>query len=484
MAVAKKKLEPPARGSMASILARMAADSGVRVSTAVDYSKNWRYLTFMDPKTGLPSIAHEWLLGAAGFRAGTINQFTALYATGKSSVCMLEYASAMRNGGAYCAHLETEGAGMSADRIAQFGLDPNQLAVPERCDSFEDAVAFIDTFRCIIRGGDGGSVSDLGRKSATKFRREDAEDPDCTKPILIGVDSLSALGKDDNTKLDITDVAKTQQISWLTVKIREWLRQKALVYQNQLVTLFLTTHQTEKIQMGLAMPGMKPEKTSIAGNAIGMFDTVKLEFTSRAWKAKSAQEQRKYGVEPDVEIGTVIGLTTEKNKLGPDHRRVDLYLSDTEGFDFTHTDAVYLLENKGSPFAKGVGIFKGESLCGRDSGGIYCKPLGDRKFKFEQDFVEAFYSNKEILDTCREGLRIRGYGLPHETKYKDSYDENGMFIGSGTPEEREAAKKRYAEAQHQEALEWAKKQNEAHLKAAEADKADLEMSIVPPFDNR
>lgn len=431
MAVAKKKLEPPARGSIASILSRMATDSGVRVSTAEDYAKSWRYLTFVDPKSGLPSIAHEWLIGAAGFRAGTVNQLTALYAGGKSSVCMLEYASACRNGGAYCAHLETEGAGMTADRIAQFGIDPGHLVVPERCDSFEDAVAFVDTFRCIIRGGDGGSINDLGRKSATKFRKEEAEDPDCTKPILIGIDSLSALGKDDNTKLDITDVAKTQQLSWLSVKIREWMRQKALVYQQQLVTLFLTTHQTDKIQIGMAMPGMKQETSSIAEKAVGMFDTIKLEFYPRPWKAKSAQEQRKYGVEPDVEMGTIINLHTAKNKLAPDHRRIDLYLSDTEGFDLVHTDTIYLIENKGSPFAKGMNIFKGENLCGRDSGGIYCRPLGDRKYKFEQDFIEAFYSNKEILDTCREGLRIRGYGLPHETKYKSQYDANGNWIGDG-----------------------------------------------------
>lgn len=416
--MAKRKLEGPPKGSIQSLLAKMSAATGISASTAVDYAKNWRYLTFMDPKTGLPSIAHEYLIGASGFRAGTMNQFRALYAKGKSSLCMLEYASAFRNGGAWCAHLETEGAGMSAARIAQFGLDPNQLAIPNKTDSFEDAVAFIDTFRCIIRGGDGGSINELGRKSATKFKKEDAEDPDCEKPIIIGVDSLSALGKDENTRLDIADMGKTQQISWLTVKIREWMRQKAQIYQEQLVTLFLTTHETQKIQMGpMAMVG-GPKKTSIAGDAIGMFDTIGIDFGAKDWKDRSGQL-----------VGTEIMLKTFKNKLSQAGRSVSLFLTKEDGFDCIHSDAEFLL-GKDSPFADGKGIFSGSRLCYKHSQGITCKPLGDKTFKTEEEFVRAFYDNKEVLDTCRNGLRIVGYGLPHEKRFESQYDENGFWIGS------------------------------------------------------
>lgn len=414
----RKKLNEPRKGSMQSLLAKMAENSGMKVSTAEDYAKNWRYLTFKDPKTGLPSIAHEYLIGAAGFRAGTINQFRALFAKGKSSLCMLEYASAFGNGGAWCAHLETEGAGMSAPRIAQFGMDPSQLVIPDAVNSFEDAVEFIDTFRCIIRGGEGGSINELGRKSATKFKKEDAEDPNNEKPILIGVDSLSALGKDDNTKLDIADMAKTQQISWLTVKIREWLRQKAMVYQRDLVTLFLTTHETQKLQMGPMAAFAGPKKTSIAGDAIGMFDTVGIDFTAKDWRDKSK-----------AIAGTEITLKAFKNKLAQAGRSVSLFLSKEDGFDMIHSDAEFLL-GPDSPFADGKGIFKGSRLCYRHAGGITCTPISDKPFKSEEEFVRAFYENKDILAQARDGLRIVGYNLPHEEKYKSQYDENGMWIGS------------------------------------------------------
>ena len=68
--MAKAKLEGPRKGTMQSLMGRMYADFGVQMTTGEEFSKTWRYLTFTDPKTGLPSIAHEWIVGAAGFRAG------------------------------------------------------------------------------------------------------------------------------------------------------------------------------------------------------------------------------------------------------------------------------------------------------------------------------------------------------------------------------------------------------------------------------
>jgi hypothetical protein len=414
----KKKLDNgPAKGSMAALLARMSEDFGVRAKTATDYSKDWRFLKFRDPHTKLPSIAHEYLLQACGFRAGTVNQFRGLAATGKSSLCYLEYGSSLLDdSGSFCAHIETEGAGMSDTRTAQFGVDPSSIALPDGCGSFEEAVAFVDTFRCIIRGGDGGSINDMGRKSATKFKKEDAEDPDCTKPILIGIDSLSNLGKEDNTKLDIADMSKTAQLSWLTVKIREWLRQKARVYERDLLTLFLTTHETQLIKIGPMAGYGPPEKTSVAGNAIKMFDTVAIDFAKKDWKDRN-----------NIVVGDELQLKTFKNKLGRAGKHVSLFLTKENGFDMIHSDAEFLL-GKDSPFADGAGIFDGTRLCYRHAGGITCRPLGDRAFKSEEEFVRAFYDNKDVLDTCRDGMRIYGYGLPHETKYRNEFVD-GVYVG-------------------------------------------------------
>ena len=413
----RKKLDTgPAKGSMSFVLDKLRQD-GLIVTTAEDYSKNWRYLTFVDPKTGLPSIAHEYVIGAAGFRAGTVNQLRGLAAAGKSSLCMLEYASAIRNGGAFCAHVETEGGGMSNTRTAEMGIDPSNLIVPDDITSFEAVVQFVDTLRCVIRGGLGGSVNDLGRKSATKFKAEDAADPDRTKPILIGIDSLSNLGKEDDTQQDVSDMSKAKQPGWLPRQVKAWLRAKAKQYERDLLTMFLTSQETVKIATG-ASSFMPPEKTSVAGDAIKFFDTVAIDVSVKDWKDRAG-----------IPVGREMMLKTFKSKLScAAGRRVSLFLTKENGFDMIHSDAEFLL-GKDSPFADGAGIFPGTRLCYRHAGGISCRPLGDKSLRTEEEFVRAFYDNKEVLDTCRNGLRIMGYGLPHETKYKGQFDEKGLYIG-------------------------------------------------------
>lgn len=421
--MAKKQLNTPEKGSIAALMGRMADMSGLRASTGEEYSSEWRYLTFVDPKTGLPSLAHEYLVGAAGFRAGTINQLRGLAGTGKSSLCMLEYASAVRNGGAYCAHLETEGAGMRRGRIAEFGLNPKNLVIPDDTNSFEKVVEFVDTLRCLIRGGDGGSINDLGRRSATKFKREDAEDPDRTKPILIGIDSLSNLGKDEDTKNDISDMSKSKQPGWLPRQIKAWFREKAKKYERDLLTLFLTSQETTKIQTG-GGAYLPPEKTSVAGDAIKFFDTIAIDMSIKDWKDDKTK----------VKLGREMTLKVFKNKLaGGEGKKVVFYLTNHDGFDMIHTDVEFLLDKAISPFGEAAGIFKGSDLIRRDAWGITCKPLSDTKFKTEEEFIRALYANEDLLATIRNGMRIYGYGLPHEDKYKANYGDN--LLWKGEPQE-------------------------------------------------
>lgn len=423
-----KKLQAPPLGGIAGICARMSDKFGVPAETAEQAADNISYLTFVDPHTGLPSIAHEYLIGASGFRNGTVVQFRGVGGTGKSAFCMLEYASANRNGTAYCGHVETEGALMTRSRIAQFGLHPGLLAIPKGINSFEKCTEFIDTFRCMIRGGDPkGSISEAGRKSATKFKAEDAEDPDCKYPILIGVDSMSALGKDDNVHTDIADMSKTAQIGWFSVKVREWLKQRVELYKAQNLTLFLTTHETKQIDMGPAKGYGGPKKTSIAGEAIKQYDTVALDFTANDWKGADGSA-----------IGKIIGLKTFKNRLVREGRRVAFYLTDEHGFDMIHTDATFLMSEFGPFKTKGYGYINSE--CKRDGYGITCPAvLGDgKRTKSEEEFVRALYDKPELLADIRNAYRVCGYGLPHETTYQNEYDENHLYIGP-QPDARESS---------------------------------------------
>ena len=75
----------------------------------------------------------------------------------------------------------------------------------------------------------------------------------------------------------------------------------------------------------------------------------------------------------------------------------------------------FLLKHPESPFTK-------EELY-RHSQGITCKPLSNKSFKTDEEFLRALYENTDTLHVIREGLRIRGFGFDFEAKYTPSPEE-------------------------------------------------------------
>ena len=407
----KKSVLPPEQGGskVSQLIGRLAAKHS-NIMTAEQAMKNWTYIDFMDPKTGLPSIAQEWFIGARGFVAGRIAQLRATYSKGKTSYCMLQYGAAQKQYDAFCYHVETEGSATPADRIFAIGADPKTLLQAEH-SSLEDCLASIDELVCEVRGGFGGSIGAAGRAVKTVYT--DPIDPDCEHPILIGVDSLSALGRQERVETDIADLSKAAQIGNTARTMREFFKDRVQRFNQKKVFLMLTTHETVKIDVGVkAFAG--PQKTSVAAEAIGIHVSYGIDFDSGKWMDKSK----------GIQIGDVIKLKTFKNKISPRNRAIELYLTTNNGFDLIHTDAEFLINHPASPFADGAGIFEGSKLCSRNAWGISCKPLSDKTFKSEEEFVRAFYDNTDMLNTIREKMRIRGFGFDFETKY-DQYDSEG-----------------------------------------------------------
>lgn len=401
MAKAKKELKPTVEETgIQRLMARMAAKHA-NVMTATEAMRRVRYMDFMDPHTGLPSITQEYLIGARGFLAGRMTQLRATYSKGKSSFCLLQYAAAQKSSDAYCLHIETEGAMAPADRIAMIGADPDSLLQSE-CSSLEDCCSMIDELVCEIRGGFGGSIGDMGRTVKTKYT--DPIDPGCDAPIIIGVDSLSALGKEERVQQDVADVGKVPQVGQTAKMLREYFRNRIQRFNQKQVALFLTTQETVKLEMGMkAFAG--PQKTSVAAEAIGIHATFGIDFDSAKWLDKNRGEQ----------IGDILKLKTFKNKWSPRNRAVELYLTTNNGFDLIHTDAEFLLNHPASPFSGNSDLFSGDKLCYRHSAGITCKPLSDKSFKTEEEFVRAFYENKDMLQAIRNDMKIRGFGFDWET---------------------------------------------------------------------
>ena len=420
--VAKAKKSPPvarvvpaaeANSHISKLVGRLGS-RGSSVQTATDMLRNQKYIDLIDPKTGLPCITLMWLFGARGMACGRISVLRALYSKGKTSFCMLMYGAAQRKSGGICYHVETEGAAPPPDRILALGANPNELLLGEH-NSLEECLKSIDEVVCEVRGGFGGSESSTGRTIKTVYT--DPIDAECVHPMLIGVDSLSALAKQDRAEKDVIDVERASQIAATARIMREFFRERAQRYHQKNVTLLLTAQQTTKLETGFAakFSNGQPKKTSIAEDAVGNAGTYGFDFESSPWTDKHTGDK----------VGDIIRITSFKNKMAPRYRQVELYLSFTTGFDLVHTDVEFLTHHPASPFADGHAFGNEEKLCFPNTqGNIVCRPLREKPFKSEEEFLREFYSNEAVFRKCAEYLRLYGYGFPFEAELNPFW-ENG-----------------------------------------------------------
>jgi hypothetical protein len=128
--------------------------------------------------------------------------------------------------------------------------------------------------------------------------------------------------------------------------------------------------------------------------------------------------------ERGLNIGERVALHTHKNKISPKHRRATLYLVRDHGFDLVKTDAEFLISDPASPIA-----------ARRHSHGITCEAIQEKSFKNDDEFLAGFYANTDLVQSCREKLRIRGWGFDFETNYSPTdleVEDNKDAIESDT----------------------------------------------------
>lgn len=411
--MAKKKELPPL--NIHERLAAKLAESALGFETAEDVLKNAKYIDFCDPKTGLPTLSQEWFLGSRGFLRGRSTVFRAAFSAGKSTYLYSLYGAAQRQYDALCLHIETEGAAAPPDRVKKLGANPKSLT-QRVSNSLDDCFEAIDTYVCSIRGGFGGSVGATGRILKTRFT--DPLDADMVYPILIGVDSLSELAMNKDSSIDVMDASKVTGVAETARVMRRFFKNRAQRFATSDVTLFITAHETAKITQG---PGYAAgdDKTFIAEKAVGGGATFGISMRDPSkWYNKSTGDM----------IGDILHLRTFKNKWSPRYRTLDLYSTERDGIDFIHTDADFLLNSDFSPFKnKQFQLLdaNGNPYECLKTKGITCTALRDKtkgQFANEEEFVRAFYENEDLVMTCRERMRIRGWGHDWETKYEGPDD--------------------------------------------------------------
>ncbi len=402
---------------MASIQSAVDADD-VTVSTASRMYNDQKWIPLMDPMTGKPCVALSFLLGCRGIPVGRIAQLRASFSAGKSSFLYYVYACATHgrtddDQKAWIGHIETEGAPNPPDYIARFGLDPDAFLYMS-ANSLGSVFSTLDAFVCGIRGGFGGSIGDTGRVRKTTFTNP--VDPANQYPIILGVDSFSALGDKKEASQDILDIDRAGALAYLSRELRRYLRDRQQRFARCNATLFVTSLETAKVGSNPMYGG--PQKSALGQEALGGSMSLGLELSDRPWK------------DSGVTLGSIQSMKTTKNKFAPRYRSVELFRKDLGGYDIVETDFNFLLAHPGSPFAAGNAFNQeGGRALYRDAGGIHCPKLSDKAFKSKEEFLSKVYDDEDILMTMLEGMRVRGYGFdfemltPAETEESDESEE-------------------------------------------------------------
>lgn len=379
----------------------------VIVSTASKLYNELKWIPFLDPISGAPCLTLAWLLGCKGFPTGKITQLRASFSAGKSSFLYYLYACALRgctddDVKAWIGHIETEGAPNPPDYIQYFGLNPDSFAYIS-ANSLGSVLSTLDQFICQVRGGFGGSIGDTGRVRKTVFT--DPLDPTNKYPIILGVDSFSALGDKKEASQDVHDADKSGTMAYISRELRRYLRDRQQRFARTESTLFVTSLETAKIATGPAAYG-GPQKSALGQEALAGAMSFGLDVSDRKWMSNGE------------ELGSIQSLKTFKNKFAPRYRSIELFREKLGGYNIPETDVNFLVSHPESPFAPGHALNpNGERALYRDAGGIHCPMLRPQAYKSKEEFLNEIIGNKDLLMTMLEGMRIRGYGFDFETKF-------------------------------------------------------------------
>jgi RecA/RadA recombinase len=418
----KKEIAKPANpvaGAM-QILAKQAKSdrvSGVSFKTVADAANDWRWIDFADPKTGVPSIALEWLWGARGMLAGRMLKIEAEEGVGKSSYMMLMYGAAQKTSDAWCVHAEGELATAPLDFIASFGVDPARIMAPEfEVRAIDECFNKLDWVHSKIR---------RKPKSASDT---DIIDPDMAFPIVTGVDSVSSFGSAANMDDDGEELSTGGGGLGLHSRfLSQWFRDKWSIQAKRDVFLMVITQLREKISTGFQPHGApKNETTTLAARPLNYHCSFRLRMRSNVLRHKD-------GPEINQPYGELVTFVTTKNKLSKKGKQIQIPLIWDHGFDL-NTATVNLMNTWGPVQLPGGGVFE---LKKKPGGWMDVPVLQDKAFRTgsEEEILNRIYANESLLMELREALRIRGFGFKFETDYQPSEAE----VEDNTMTETEAA---------------------------------------------
>lgn len=377
--------------AMAALLKNAKKDKRTIMSfeTVTTETQKHRFIDFCDPKNNIPCLGLEWLWGARGLLTGRMLKIEAEEGTGKSSYVMLQYAMGQKMHNAWCLHEESEGTVAPPDFVASFGADPDNILMPKlQTRSIEAVFADIDW--------------------TTGNLRSEGIDPEKVAPIIVGLDSISAFGSENNMEEDNYDTSSSSGgLGQHARVVSKWFRERGFVLEDRDVLLLVTAQLREKISTGgFSAPGGS-KKTTLAARPLNFHASYRLEMFASALKEGTNQ------------IGEVVHFKTTKNKMSPKGKTLPINLYWDKGFDL-QTATCDMLKAI-SPII----LPNGEEFNVQQKGAYLAAPsILDKNVhsnpEGKLEIMQKIYSDTTLLNNIREALRIRGFGFDFETRYQPS----------------------------------------------------------------
>jgi RecA/RadA recombinase len=346
------------------------------LSTIVDVANTWTYIDFVDTMTGTPCLPLEWIYGCRGMMPGRVEKYDGFESRGKSALLYLKFAMAQRRG-AFTVLLETERASPTPTFIGSCGADPEKVIIMQPATASE-------------------CVENL--KSVVVALRK--EDPKGVYPIVVGIDSISGLA---DAEMDpVTgEAGDGGGIGATAREFSAFFRNHLPFLEDNKVFLIGVGQYRSKISTVKTFGYVSPQDqlASLADKPWKFHASWRLDMS-----ISSNAEQNAKGLD-------VITLSMLKSKMGrtKGHKTALISQPGAGGWDFTPAN-IQLLFKGNSPFEPGTYT---------DSGNGYYTHVeleGGKKLR-APEFVAAFYANADLLNRCRNALRVYGFGLPFEKDY-------------------------------------------------------------------
>ena len=387
-----------------------AASTLSKISTHAD---NWKWVDFVDPKTGYPVLAIEYLFGTRGLLCGRLYKIEAMEGVGKSSFCYFSYGAGQRTCEATCLHMESENATATADYVASYGCDPEKILQ--------------------ARPGSLGRALYLAEELVNSAKKVPGKNDDpndlLDKPIILSLDSVSGFSSDEELDGEASENSNVGGLGYHARKMSAFFRDFGWWLEARDVVLIATAQLRDKIEASgpfakkSGISGLNDgDPTTMASKPLNFHATGQLQMT-----AKKLWEPKTPGSSEMVNTGTLVAFKLVKNKLGWAYRKVPpVTLRRDQGFDFTMQSYDFIKE--GSPWFTDTG----EQIVSIETRGSWyvcdkynIKGQGEETKRL---IMDALLTDHETVMQLREVLRIRGYGFKFETKYTLDRFEDGKVV--------------------------------------------------------